>query len=398
MARAGIRELPLCAGLASVMALSLGMALGGCATGTPGDGASRSGASGLDVIGATSRAVERDVEAPEVFSMQEAGLWDGRPSLGGVWVAHPNTQTPERVLIRNTQSGATVIGALFRRERENPGPRFQISSEAANALGILPGAPTAIQVTALRLERIEDARQPPQQGAALPEMQSVAQQAESAPSSGSMGVPAGQVEIATVTAPEDAPRRGLFAGLFGRRSVEPAPQEAIAQTALAPAPTDGPMELSEASQPQALQSQAFQAAAAPEPAPRERRGLLGIFSRRTEAPEAQAEATLIPLPEADAVAPTATALVAAPAAALAPVSALDRPFVQIGIFSIETNATNARNQMQAAGLNAEIRQGRANERDFWRVVVGPAGDQGARAQIVQRVRAMGFNDAYAVVR
>jgi cell division protein FtsN len=79
-------------------------------------------------------------------------------------------------------------------------------------------------------------------------------------------------------------------------------------------------------------------------------------------------------------------------------SALDRPFVQIGIFSVEANATGARNQMQAAGLNAEIRRGQANEREFWRVVVGPASDQAGRGQILERVRAMGFADAYAVVR
>jgi rare lipoprotein A len=45
-----------------------------------------------------------------------------------------------------------VIGALFRRERENPGPLYQISSDAAAALDILAGAPTTLQVIALRRE------------------------------------------------------------------------------------------------------------------------------------------------------------------------------------------------------------------------------------------------------
>jgi rare lipoprotein A len=108
-----------------------------------GDPAARAGA-GMDLFSTSRRVVERDVEAPQVFSMEEPGLWDGRPSLGGVWIAHPGATDPERVLIRNSQTGASVVGALFRRERENPGPRFQISSEAANALGILPGAPTSI--------------------------------------------------------------------------------------------------------------------------------------------------------------------------------------------------------------------------------------------------------------
>ncbi|MEY8843337.1 SPOR domain-containing protein, partial [Cribrihabitans sp. XS_ASV171] len=74
----------------------------------------------------STRLVERDVEAPEVFEVTEAGLWDGRPSLGGVWVAHPDAKDPERVIIRNTTNNKFVIGALFRREREIPGPRTQV--------------------------------------------------------------------------------------------------------------------------------------------------------------------------------------------------------------------------------------------------------------------------------
>lgn len=102
------------------------------------------------------RMVDRDVEAPDVFSVTDAGLWDGRPSLGGVWVAYSEVTDPERVIIRNTDTGAFVIGALFRRERENPGPRLQVSSDAADALGMLAGAPAKLNVTALRREEVVD--------------------------------------------------------------------------------------------------------------------------------------------------------------------------------------------------------------------------------------------------
>jgi hypothetical protein len=88
----------------------------------------------------TVKLVERDVEAPGVFQVTDMGLWDGRPSLGGVWVAHPDVKDPERVIIRNTANSKFVIGALFRRERDNPGPALQVSSDAANALGMLAGA------------------------------------------------------------------------------------------------------------------------------------------------------------------------------------------------------------------------------------------------------------------
>lgn len=106
-------------------------------------------------IGAT-RLIERDVEAPEIFEVTEAGLWDGRPSLGGVWVAHPTATDPERVIIRNEENGRFVIGALFRRERDTPGPELMVSSDAAAALNILAGSPTELQVTALRREDVAE--------------------------------------------------------------------------------------------------------------------------------------------------------------------------------------------------------------------------------------------------
>jgi hypothetical protein len=104
---------------------------------------------------ATTRSVklvDRDVEAPDVFSVTDMALWDGRPSLGGVWVASPDAVDPERVILRNPANGKFVIGALFRRERDNPGPALQISSDAAAALGLLAGQPGKIGVTALRRE------------------------------------------------------------------------------------------------------------------------------------------------------------------------------------------------------------------------------------------------------
>lgn len=96
-----------------------------------------------------------DIERPDIFAINSDGLWDGRPSLGGVWVAHPEVTDPERVVIRNTEGGQEVIGALFRRERDNPGPLLQVSSDAADALGMLPGAPTRLEVVVLRRQEVE---------------------------------------------------------------------------------------------------------------------------------------------------------------------------------------------------------------------------------------------------
>ncbi|MEM6578193.1 MAG: SPOR domain-containing protein [Pseudomonadota bacterium] len=114
---------------------------------------------GERVVSVSDRSVpliERDVEAPEVFQVTDRGLWDGRPSLGGIWVAHPDVDKPERVIIRNTENSEFIIGALFRRERDNPGPALMVSSDAAAELGMLAGAPAKLDVTALRREETPD--------------------------------------------------------------------------------------------------------------------------------------------------------------------------------------------------------------------------------------------------
>ena len=97
---------------------------------------------------------EQDVERPDIFEVTDTGLWDGRPSLGGIWVAHPDVRDPERVVIRDATNGQSTVGALFRRERANPGPVLQLSSAAAEELGVLAGAPTDLNVVVLRREEI----------------------------------------------------------------------------------------------------------------------------------------------------------------------------------------------------------------------------------------------------
>ena len=128
------------AGLACVTLASCQMGLGG-----------GGGGAGTEEAPATSaRLVDRDVEAPEIFQTEDKALWDGRPSLGGVWVASPAAKDPERVILRNPANGKFVIGGLFRREADLPGPKLQLSSDAAEALGLLAGEPATISVTALR--------------------------------------------------------------------------------------------------------------------------------------------------------------------------------------------------------------------------------------------------------
>jgi cell division septation protein DedD len=254
----------------------------------------------LITIESGAQVVERDTEAPEVFQTTEAALWDGRPSLGGVWVAHPDVTEPERVIIRNQDNGTFVIGALFRRERENPGPVIQVSSDAAEALQMLAGAPATLNVTALRRE---EAAAPATDPAALP--------------------------------PADA-----------------------AATDLAPAPEIGVTTLD----PVAGAAAAIDAA--------EAAGVPGTAAS--------------PAP-----------MTSAPAPATGP-SDLTRPYIQLGIFSIESNANDLAQDLQSKGLATRVVAQESQGRSFWRVLVGPAASEAQRQTWLDQVKAEGFADAYFV--
>lgn len=244
------------------------------------------------------RLVERDEEAPEVFQVTEAGLWDGRPSLGGVWVAYPDVRDPERVIIRNPANDSFVIGALFRRERDFPGPRLQVSSDAASALGMLAGQPAQIEVTALRRQQV----------------------------------------------PEVTP---------GASAV---------------------------------------AAAAPETIEAEGLGPVAAAAAALDRVDAQAGSGT----GAPAARPAAAA---APAAAGAPSgtgSPLERPFVQVGIFSVEANARRTGDVLRREGIIPTITEQELRGRKYWRVLVGPAMTRADVQAALATVRRAGYTDAFLV--
>lgn len=238
---------------------------------------------------------EREIEAPKVFHANEDGLWDGRPSLGGVWVAYPGVKDPERVLIRNLTNNKTVIGALFRRERNNTGPKLQLSSDAAQTLGMIAGQPTKMSVVALRTET----------------------------------VPVGPAAISTPKGTETLP-----------------------------------------------------------------------------APDAIEAKTLDPISKAKAAIekselPKTTAAVSKPSVATTPTptrkaSSLSKPFIQIGIFSVKTNADNTATSLRGVGILPAVKQGSSHGKKFWRVIVGPASSSSERATLLKKVKSLGFNDAYFV--
>ena len=324
------------------LGLVVSLALSACMDGSNGT-TSRDGSSGR-----ASQSAERDVEDPSTFSRRENALWDGRPSLGGVWVAHPDVSGPERVIIRNTTNGQETIGALFRRERMNPGPAFQVSGEAASAIGILAGAPTMIEVVALRAE---DPRPEPDETSASAEAETPAATASATPPADSAAQDTASADETAIALPDAEhaaqaaapPRRGLFGRIFGQRDAEPEapPADTIEATAL-----DGP------------------------------------------AGTAATDTTPTPMPSPMASSPTP-----APSA-----STLERPYIQLGIFSVEANAENAARMARGADLGARVVSGSAQGNAFWRVVVGPATTTTEQGQMLARVKTLGFNDAYLVRR
>ena len=243
------------------------------------------------------KLVERDVEAPDVFQVTDRGLWDGRPSLGGVWVAHPDVKEPERVIIRNNANSKFVIGALFRRERENPGPVLQVSSDAAAALGMLAGAPSDLNVTALRRETAPDP-------SATMAMQDVPTQELPA---------AAQIEATALD-----PVAGAAAAIEAVETIE---------------------------------------------------------TKTASTEDFKPVKPVKPVQKA---------------------SSLEKPFIQIGIFSVEQNAKNTAEAMRVAGMVPTVKEQSSKGKTFWRVIVGPATNAAERSSLLKKAKGVGFEDAYAV--
>jgi cell division septation protein DedD len=89
--------------------------------------------------------------------------------------------------------------------------------------------------------------------------------------------------------------------------------------------------------------------------------------------------------------------VPAPAAAPAKrASSLEKPFIQIGIFSVEQNASNTATAMRQAGMVPTVIEQNSQGKTFWRVIVGPATSASERGVLLKKIKGIGFDDAYPV--
>ncbi len=303
---------------------------------------------------AASETGVQDVERPDIFSTTEAALWDGRPSLGGIWVAHPDVTTPERAIITNDTTGQRIAGALFRREREAPGPKIQLSSDAAAALNILAGAPTQVTIIAVRQEEVEIEQPDP-----VISEEEVGETAEDATDDEVLAAAAAATPDADTEEQAETERApgGFFQRLFGRRS--PAPEAAAAGATVAAA-TD--TDTAESAAAPAVETQTLDPVAA---------GAAAAIAR------AEADDKPAPRPEREA----------------AP-SGLRNPFIQVGLFTEEANAFSARDNLRTAGIVPTVLEGSNDNGPFWRVVVGPVTTAEDQSELLAQIKSLGFSDAF----
>lgn len=389
MARAAIRHILFGAAAAGLLM--------GCVEGAaPGAGGPQADGAAGTAAPTTRRGGNQEVEAPDVFQVTETALWDGRPSLGGIWVASPDTKNPERVVMFNPANGKTVSGALFRRERDNPGPALQISSDAAEALGMLAGQPSSIKVTALR--KVEARPSAPVEAPAAAPAEAASKPAAAA--AGTAAIAAAALDAVDAGTP--APGADAAAGADAAPAVEPPKRktwkerraeakaareaEKAAKTAAAAAAAEGSAEAGPAATPDAaivtavetvpLDARSADVAAAADaatgapPQPEKRKTRRQIKAEQDAAAAAAAAAP----PPTDPV-------------AQAPAPASGRP-IQIASFSSEQNANRAVEALAKAGITARPRKGETGGKVVWSVIA--TGDQA----LLQSIRKAGFADAF----
>ena len=90
-------------------------------------------------------------EKPEILDISAAVIWDGKQTLGGNWISHPDVASPERVLIKNISNGKSIVGAVFQQTKRMKTGSALISSDAAKALGIAQNEKTKVQIVAVRV-------------------------------------------------------------------------------------------------------------------------------------------------------------------------------------------------------------------------------------------------------
>ncbi len=381
----------------SLAALGVALAvLAGCEEGLSPEGASTEAPADdaqteqkVELFPDYSKTTGETVEAPDVFNVVEAGLWDGRPSLGGIWVAHPDVNQPERVVIKNTTNNKSITGALFRRERSQPGPTLQLSSAAAEKLGILAGAPTKVEVVALRRKPVEE-KEPEAEEA--PEIEA----AENTPAAEDAKPQDEAIDTAAAETEKPAKRKWWQK----KETVAAAGATGAAAAAAADTAAEATTEAAEQVVETAAEATPTPTLSDPEiTAPEEKPAKRKWWQKKKT--DTITETPLDPIAGAaaaiEAAEPTPASTTAAVATAQKKIPrSLPKPYVQVGTFNVEANAKSAVSKIERNGMSADIRELKTDDKTVWRVLVGPANTRAERNAIQRDVKDLGFTDAFNV--
>jgi rare lipoprotein A len=78
------------------------------------------------------------------------------------------------------------------------------------------------------------------------------------------------------------------------------------------------------------------------------------------------------------------------------VAKLAKPFIQVGIFGVKSNAIKTGDQMVKLGLPVNTFDFKIKEKTYWRVIAGPAISLENRQNMLTNIKSAGFKDAYFV--
>ncbi|MEM7746236.1 MAG: SPOR domain-containing protein [Pseudomonadota bacterium] len=328
-------------------------------------------AAGIGVPSPYDRAFSQDTNispylalAPDVFEGTGRAVWDGRRTLQGIWVAHPEATTARRVRIINVENRRAVDGALFKRDAADGGSSILISSEAAQLLGIVPNVGTDLRIVAVTpvdRQTIEPNLATPAAGAspitrvAAPPSEEAARPStsEPPPAPDAEGTPEEPAQTTTVALKQPSPDDDQPA-----TTVEAAPAEPERPAE----PRPNPDRVTPANDPVFTWENAPAAA---------------------DEPEIETSSTPVtPLP--------ATTEPERPA--------LKRPFVQAGTFGVATNASKLIDRLAAMQIPALTRSESVGGRTLTRVLAGPFDSLTARDDAQRKIRGLGLTDAVPVRR
>ncbi|MEM1382983.1 MAG: SPOR domain-containing protein [Pseudomonadota bacterium] len=315
-------------------------------------------------------------EAPERFKASGVARWDGRGTLRGIWVAHPQAGNAQRVRIINPSTGRAADGALFRRDQRVDGPDVLISSEAAEAIGFAEGEAAEVVIVGLKPAEVLADASPA--GIPLRPGENAVQVAETAALAPPEGGTAAKTQLAEAAPQIQAGRPEQFAqDQIGDSAPKPSDPVEPSDLAVAPQETEAndqaPATIGPGAVAAAFGSATYATVREGRPTKR----------RDSRVARAEPRRTLV------GVTPEAQRL----AARTGPIIDGQR-YIQTGVFRDINNATRQVESLRASGLPAEGLSMFTNDgRRLTRVVAGPFDTYLLRNRALSRLHRMGLTDA-----